>query len=138
MASLILTTDDSADQTNEMSTPGKSRRSSVSVAHRSHEHTGEEVNIVRIIDGTPATEKEHIVQQIDEVEAQSDNPGLSLNQTHCEHCLQQAFEAAFAGKDLRDRVASLEKSLAELRGASKPKPAPDVEDGVYDLHKLML
>lgn len=138
MASFIIATDDSADQTSEMSTPGKTRCSSISVAHRSHEHTRDEVNIVKILGETPAAENEHTKQHINEVEAQRDSPGHSSEQaiTHCEHSLKQALEAALTVKDLRGRVSFLESSLAELRGANKLKPALDAEDVVYDLSQV--
>lgn len=94
-----------------------------------------ELNSLRIMKPLPATENGHTVLNTKRVELQRPGPETTDNadHIHCGPTLDQAFKAGLTIKDLRDRIASLEKSVEELRGAGVSKPDPDTQDVAYDL-----
>lgn len=132
MESITITTD-SSNQVNGTSMPIHIQGSSLTADPSSLEGSRNEVNSLRIMEPLPATENGYTVLNTKRLELQRPGPDTTDNSdhSHCGPTLDRAFKAGLTIKDLRDRIASLEKSVEELRGAGKPDS--DTQDVAYDL-----
>lgn len=134
MECLTITTD-SSNQVNGTSMPINIQGSSLTADPSSLEGSWNEVNSLRIMEPLPATENGHTVLNTKRVELQRPGPETTDNSdhSHCGPTLDRAFKAGLTIRDLRDRIASLEKSVEELRGAGVSEPDSDTQDVAYDL-----